>query len=122
MFKYVPDAKIKWKTVWIGSVLTSLLFVLGKEGLGLYFNRASPGSGYGAAGFIILILLWTSYSSMIVFFGAEFTRAYSDYKYGGKVEPARYAAKDTKAILMKKQDENVTSAGSSSEDSRPTDE
>jgi len=53
-----------------------------------------------------------------VFFGAEFTRAWSDYKYGGKVEPADYAAKDTKAILMKKQDENDAPSGSSSEDSR----
>ena len=117
MFKYVPDAKIKWKTVWIGSILTSLLFALGKTGLGIYFGKASPGSGYGAAGFIILILLWTSYSSMIVFFGAEFTRAWSDYKYGGKVEPADYAAKDTKSELMKKPDENDTLAGSSTADS-----
>jgi len=105
MFKYVPDAKIKWKTVWLGSILTSLLFILGKAGIGLYFSQASPGSGYGAAGFIILILLWTSYSSMIVFFGAEFTRAYYDYKFGGKIEPTKFAALDTKAKLIKKQDE-----------------
>lgn len=111
MFKYVPDAKIKWKTVWIGSVLTSLLFVLGKAGLGLYFSKASPGSGYGAAGFIILILLWTSYSSMIVFFGAEFTRAWSDYKYGDNVEPLRYAVRDGKAEQIKKMDDNQSSAG-----------
>jgi membrane protein len=102
MFKYMPDAKIKWRTVWIGSILTSLLFVLGKTGLGIYFGQANPESGYGAAGFIILILLWTSYSSMIVFFGAEFTRAYSDYKYGGRVEPAEHATKDKKAEIVKK--------------------
>jgi membrane protein len=102
MYKYLPDAKIKWRTVWIGSVLTSLLFVLGKTGLGIYFGQANPESGYGAAGFIILILLWTSYSSMIVFFGAEFTRAYSDYKYGGKVVPAEHATKDKKAKIVKK--------------------
>ncbi len=105
MFKYVPDAKIRWKTVWMGAILTSLLFILGKTGLGIYFGHATPGSGYGAAGFIILILLWTSYSSMIVFFGAEFTRAYSDYKYGRKVEPGKYASHDKKAELLKKQDE-----------------
>ena len=105
MYKYVPDAKIKWKTVWIGSILTSLLFILGKTGLGIYFGQAKPGSGYGAAGFIILILLWTSYSSMIVFFGAEFTRAWSDYKYGGKVDPEKYAARDNKAEFMKKSNE-----------------
>ncbi len=82
MFKFLPDAKIKWSTVWIGAVVTSLLFVLGKSALGLYFGKADPASGYGAAGSIILILLWTSYSSMIVFFGAEFTKVYSDFIYG----------------------------------------
>ncbi len=102
MFKFVPDAKIKWSTVWIGSILTSLLFALGKSGLGIYFGRANPGSGYGAAGFIILILLWTSYSSMIVFFGAEFTRVWSDHKNGGKVDPEKYATKDKKAEIIKK--------------------
>jgi membrane protein len=88
MFKYLPDAKIKWRTVWIGSILTAILFILGEMALGFYFGKANPGSGYGAAGFIILLLLWSSYTSMIVFFGAEFTRAYSDFKYGGAVEPS----------------------------------
>ncbi len=102
MFKYLPDAHIKWRTVWIGAVLTSVLFGIGKTALGVYFGKANPGSGYGAAGFVILILLWTSYSSMIVFYGAEFTRAYSDYKYGGKVEPSKHASKDENAELIKK--------------------
>jgi len=82
MFKFLPDVKIKWHSVWIGAFVTSLLFVLGKSALGLYFGKADPGSGYGAAGSIILILLWTSYSSMIVFLGAEFTKVYSDNLYG----------------------------------------
>ena len=116
MFKYMPDAKIRWKTVWIGSILTSLLFVLGKTGLGMYFGRAHPDSGYGAAGFVILILLWTSYSSMIVFFGAEFTRAYSDYRNRGKVNPEDYATTDKKAKLIKKLDEDEASGGSAKAD------
>jgi membrane protein len=82
MFKILPDARIRWNSVWIGAFLASLLFVIGKSALGLYFGKANPGSGYGAAGSIILILLWTSYSSMIVFFGAEFTKVYSDFYYG----------------------------------------
>ncbi len=82
IFKVLPDAKVKWHSVWLGAFLTSILFVLGKTALGYYFGKASPGSGYGAAGSIILILLWTSYSSMIVFFGAEFTKVYSDMFYG----------------------------------------
>jgi len=80
MFKFLPDAKIKWRYVWIGAFFTSLLFVLGKTALGIYFGTAQPGSGYGAAGSLILILLWTSYSSMIVFYGAEFTKAYADFQ------------------------------------------
>jgi len=102
MFKFLPDAKIRWRTVWTGSLLTAFLFVIGKTALGVYFGQANPGSGYGAAGFIILILLWTSYTSMIIFFGAEFTRAYSDFRYGGRIQPARHATKDKKAELIKK--------------------
>lgn len=82
MFKILPDAKIKWRYVWVGAFVTALLFIIGKTLLGLYFGKAEPGSGYGAAGSIVLILLWTSYSAMIVFFGAEFTKAYSDFHYG----------------------------------------
>lgn len=82
MFKYLPDTKIRWRTVWIGAFITSFLFTVGKSGLALYFGKTDPGSGYGAAGSIILILLWTTYSSMIVYFGAEFTKVYSDHIHG----------------------------------------
>ena len=93
LFKILPDAKIKWHLVWIGAFLTSLLFTLGKSALGLYFGKAEPGSGYGTAGSVVLIMLWTSYSSMIVFFGAEFTKVYSDLYYG-EVAPAETAVKE----------------------------
>jgi len=93
MFKLIPDAKIKWKSVWIGAFLTAMLFDIGKTALGLYFGKANPGSVYGAAGSIILILLWTSYSSMIVFYGAEFTKVYSDYYYG-EIPPTQNAVKE----------------------------
>ena len=82
MFKIFPDAKIKWKHVWIGAVVTALLFNLGKFGLSLYFGKANPGTGYGAEGSIILILLWVSYSSMIVLYGAEFTKVYAEMRDG----------------------------------------
>lgn len=81
MFKYMPDTKIRWKTVWIGAFITALLFTLGKYLLGLYFGSANPGSTYGAAGGIVLVLLWVSYSCLIFFFGAAFTREFSK-KYG----------------------------------------
>ncbi|GAL68576.1 YihY/virulence factor BrkB family protein [Jejuia pallidilutea] len=81
IFKYLPDAKINWKTVWIGALITSTLFVLGKSLLGFYFGTADPGSTYGAAGTIVLVLLWVSYSCLILFFGAEFTWIYAK-RYG----------------------------------------
>jgi membrane protein len=93
MFKFLPDAKIKWKHVWIGSIFTAFLFGIGKFGLGLYFGKLNPEIGYGAAGSIILIMLWVSYSSMIVFFGAEFTRAYADF-ISGRVAPTEIAKSD----------------------------
>lgn len=96
MFKFLPDAKVKWRHVWIGSMVTAVLFHFGKWALGLYFGKASPGIGYGAAGSVILILLWVSYTSMIVFFGAEFTRAYAD-KFSGEVKPTAVAVVDKEA-------------------------
>ncbi len=97
MFKYFPDAKIKWRDVRIGSFVTALLFELGKFALGLYFGKANPASGYGAAGSVILILLWTSYSTMIVFYGAEFTRVYASV-YSGEVIPTKVAVKTKAAV------------------------
>ena len=94
MFKILPDAKIQWKHVWLGSLLTGLLFTIGKTGLAYYFSKAEPASVYGAAGSIILLLLWVSYSSMILFFGAEFTAAYAK-KYTGKVAPTEIAKAET---------------------------
>ncbi|WP_299253503.1 YihY/virulence factor BrkB family protein [uncultured Cytophaga sp.] len=77
MFKILPDTKIKWNQVWMGSLVTGVLFTIGKTALGFYFGKASPESAYGAGGSIVLLLLWVSYSSMILFFGAEFTYSYS---------------------------------------------
>lgn len=90
MFKILPDVKIRWKNVWIGAMITTLLFIAGKFALGLYFGKADPGSTYGAAGSIILIMLWVNYSSMIVFFGAEYTKQLSLAK-GEKIVPKRDA-------------------------------
>jgi membrane protein len=90
MFKFFPDAKIKWRHVWVGSLVTAFLFDIGKFALGFYFGKANPGTGYGAAGSVILIMLWVSYSSMIVFYGAEFTHAYAGI-YSGKTPPSEIA-------------------------------
>jgi membrane protein len=93
MFKFLPDARVRWSAVWIGAIVTSLLFIVGKAALGLYFGKAHPGTTYGAAGSVVLILLWTSYTSMIVFFGAEFTKVYSD-EFFGEAAPSEHAVKE----------------------------
>ncbi len=93
MFKILPDVKIKWKDVWWGSLLTGILFTMGKTALAFYFGNANPASGYGAAGSVVLVLLWVSYSSMILFFGAEFTATYSRM-YSGKIQPTENAVTD----------------------------
>ena len=93
MFKILPDAKIEWKHVWLGSLVTGLLFTIGKTALSYYFGKAEPASAYGAAGSVILMLLWVSYSSMILFFGAEFTAAYAKM-YSGVVPPSDIARVD----------------------------
>ncbi|WP_419212743.1 YihY/virulence factor BrkB family protein [Maribacter sp. X9] len=78
MFKYLPSTHVKWGAVKMGAALTALLFIIGKYALAFYFGKAEPGSTYGAAGSIILVMLWVSYSSLIVSFGAQFTKIYSD--------------------------------------------
>lgn len=93
MFKYLPDAKVKWPSVKIGALITALLFVLGKSALGYYFGQAEPGSTYGAAGTIVLILLWVSYSCLILFFGAEFTYNYAE-RFGQGIKPNSRAIKE----------------------------
>ena len=90
MFKVLPDVKMRWRDVILGSILTGILFTLGKYGLSFYFGKAEPASAYGAAGSIILILLWVSYSSMIVFFGAEFIKQYAVY-HGNEILPSEDA-------------------------------
>ena len=81
MFKYLPSTHVRWKAVKSGAALTAVLFVIGKYLLAFYFAQAEPGSTYGAAGSIILVMLWVSYTSLILFFGAQFTKVFSD-KYG----------------------------------------
>src|SRR5215475_7381964 len=74
LFRYVPDAEVHWRDVWLGGFVSAVLFTIGKVGIGYYIGRASIGSAYGAAGSLIALLAWVYYSSLIVFFGAEFTR------------------------------------------------
>ena len=92
IFKYLPDAKIAWKDVWIGAGLTTLLFLIGKWALSIYLGSGSAGSAYGAASALITTLAWVYYSSQILLFGAEFTQIYAT-EYGSRVEPKDHAVR-----------------------------
>jgi membrane protein len=86
LFKLLPDAKVAWKDVWFGALITSLLFHLGKYLIALYIGRASVASTFGAAGSLAVLLVWIYYSSQILLLGAEATRAYAN-RYGSRVVP-----------------------------------
>jgi membrane protein len=93
MYKFVPDAEIGWRDVWAGALFTSLLFAVGKFGLGLYLGHNSLASTYKAAGSLILILLWVYYNAQILFFGAEMTQQYAHLK-GRDIQPSPHAEWD----------------------------
>jgi membrane protein len=90
IFKVLPDAKIKWKDVLAGAMLTAVLFMIGKLGISFYISKTEIGSTYGAAGSLAILLVWIYYSSLILYFGAEFTKAYA-VKLGSPIHPNDYA-------------------------------
>jgi membrane protein len=87
LYKYVPDAEIGWRDVWLGGLITAVLFTLGKTAIGFYLGQASVGSAYGAAGSLIALLVWVYYSALIMFFGAEFTHAWTIRHHAVTPEP-----------------------------------
>ncbi|HEX2279093.1 MAG TPA: YihY/virulence factor BrkB family protein [Candidatus Tectomicrobia bacterium] len=87
LFKYVPDAEVRWRDVWLGGFATAVLFTLGKTAIGYYLGQASVGSAYGAAGSMVVLLVWVYYSALIVFFGAEFTQAWATRQGGVAPQP-----------------------------------
>jgi membrane protein len=90
IFKVLPDARIRWRDVIVGAIATAILFMLGKFAIGLYLGASKVGSTYGAAGSIVIILLWVYYSAAILYFGAEFTRVYVQH-FGARIYPNDYA-------------------------------
>jgi membrane protein len=90
IFRVVPDVDIEWRPVWIGALVTAVLFTIGKQLLGVYLGKSSVASAYGAAGSIVALVVWVYYSSQLVFFGAEFTQVYARMS-GGEIRPSRNA-------------------------------
>ncbi|MBL7717767.1 MAG: YihY/virulence factor BrkB family protein [Flavipsychrobacter sp.] len=98
IFKVLPDARIKWKDIFWGAVVTAVLFMIGKLGISLYISQTEVGSTYGAAGSLVVLLVWVYYSSIILYLGAEFTRAYA-LAYGSAIHPNDYAVV-TKEVVV----------------------
>jgi membrane protein len=98
IYRVLPDVEISWEDVWVGAVFTALLFSIGKYLIGLYLGHSSVTSVYGAAGSVVVILLWVYYSSQILFFGAEFTQVWAK-RYGAAIVPSKNAV----AVQKKKE-------------------
>ncbi len=111
IYKVLPDVKITWSDVWIGAAITSLLFSIGRYALGTYLGNSGFGSTYGAAGSVVIILVWVYYAAQILFFGAEFTQVYAR-RYGSKIVPAKNATLLT--------DETRTEQGMTHKGDRPS--
>lgn len=103
IFKVLPDVILKWKSAIIGALFTAFLFSLGKYGIGIYIEKGNPGSAFGAASSIIVILLWIYYTAIILYFGAEFTQAYAE-KYDKGIKPSKYAVHTQITIVEEKVD------------------
>ncbi|WP_046247302.1 YihY/virulence factor BrkB family protein [Hymenobacter terrenus] len=92
IYRFLPDAIIRWRDVGVGAFITALLFVIGKYLIAFYIAKSNPGSAFGAAGSAIVLLVWINYSSLIIFFGAEFTQEFAD-AFGQKVQPKAHAVR-----------------------------
>ena len=103
IFKVLPDVILKWKPALIGALFTALLFSLGKYAIGIYIEKGNPGSAFGAASSIIVILVWIYYTAIILYFGAEFTQAYAE-KYENGISPSKYAVHLKTIVVEKKVD------------------
>lgn len=104
IFKYIPDIKISWRHVWLGAAITAILFTIGKTLIGVYLGRSEVGSTFGAAGSLVLIMIWIYYSSQILFFGAEFTQVFAK-RSGLRAQPDEHA-------VGVKRTKQITTAGS----------
>jgi len=111
LFKSVPDARVRWHDVWIGAFVTSLLFSLGKFLIGVYLGKSGISSTYGAAGSLVLLVVWVYYSASIMLVGAEFTQVYAQ-RFGGRIEPS------DNAISVRPRDEPKDAAPTAGSDQR----
>ena len=100
LFRFLPDVRLRWRDVSTGAVVTAVLFTIGQQVIGWYLGQSTIVSGYGAAGSMMILLLWVYYSCQILLFGAEFTRVWAA-RHGVKVKPEEFAVKDPQAVQPK---------------------
>lgn len=117
IFKVLPDAKIKWKDVLAGAITTAILFMLGKFAISFYISKSNVGSTYGTAGSMVVLLLWIYYSAIILYFGAEFTKAYA-VKYGSEIHPNQYAV-TTKVVEVETGQQSVQKTEATEIETKP---
>jgi membrane protein len=108
IFKVLPDADVKWRDVWLGAIITTILFSIGKFLIGFYLGNSSFGSAYGAAGSLVIILMWIYYSTIIVLFGAELTSVYTEV-IGERIKPNDIAVKVQQVEIEKNENNETTS-------------
>jgi membrane protein len=97
LYRFLPDVRLRWRDVTTGAFVTAVLFTIGQQLIGLYLGQSSVASSYGAAGSVMILLLWVYYSCQILLLGAEFTRVYAQ-RHGGNASPESYAVKDADAL------------------------
>ena len=102
IYKVLPDVEIAWREVWVGSAMTAFLFVLGKLAIGFYLGHSSVASSYGAAGSLVVLLVWIFYSSQLVFFGAELTQVWARRR-GKRIEPSEWAVRVAEVPVRQQQ-------------------
>ncbi len=118
IFKVIPDAKVQWRDVWLGAAVTALLFVIGKQLLGLYLGHAAIGSSYGAAGSIVALVVWVYYAAQILFVGAEFTQVQARHR-GASIEPTKNAERIEQPAGDKDEDRTREQSVGNSQRSKP---
>ncbi len=118
MYRYLPDADIAWRDTWIGALITAFLFTVGKLGIGLYLGSSSVASSYGAAGSLVLLLLWVFYSAAIFFFGAEVTQVFAR-RFGKGILPSKHAVRVVQETVETTREEAQRLARTSSHADHP---
>lgn len=111
IYKVLPDVEIGWREVWVGSAVTAFLFALGKLAIGLYLGHSSVASSYGAAGSLVVLLVWIFYSSQLVFLGAELTQVWARRK-GHRIEPSEWAVRVEEVAVRSQHAGRGVAAGS----------